>query len=72
MIASVGINGILGFAMLIATLFCLGDENAVTQTPTHFPFIAVFQNAAKSNAGTSVMVGVGINPAPKLSLMLPT
>ena len=56
MIASVGINGVLGFAMLLATLFCLGDESAVTQTPTQFPFMAVFNNAAKSNAGTSVMV----------------
>ena len=56
MIASVGINGVLGFAMLVATLFCLGDEQSVTQTPTHFPFLAVFQNATKSNAGTSVMV----------------
>ena len=56
MIASVGINGILGFSMLIATLFCLGDEQAVTDTPTHFPFMAVFHNATKSNAGASVMV----------------
>ena len=56
MIASVGINGVLGFSMLIATLFCLGDQEAVTSTSTHFPFIAVFDNAAKGNAGTSVMV----------------
>ena len=72
MIASVGINGVLGFAMLIATLFCLGDENAVTQTPTHFPFMAVFQNAAKSNAGTSVMVCLTYDAAPESSLMVLT
>lgn len=56
MLASVGINGLLGFSMLVATLFCLGDEEAVMNTPTRFPFIAVFNNAAKSSAGTSVMV----------------
>ena len=56
MLVSVGINGVFGFSMLLATLFCLGDEEAVTNTPTRFPFIAVFQNAAKTGAGTSVMV----------------
>lgn len=56
MIASVVINGVLGFSMLIATLFCLGDLETVTNTPTGFPFIAVFDNAAKSAKGTSVMV----------------
>ena len=56
MIATIIINGVLGFAMLMATLFSLGDEQAVSQTPTGYPYIAIFQNAAQSATGASVMV----------------
>lgn len=34
MIASVLLNGSLGFAMLIAILFCLGNVNDALTTPT--------------------------------------
>ena len=48
---SVIANGIIGFAMMIAVLYCLGDANSVVQTPTRFPFIEIFSNSVKSVGG---------------------
>lgn len=56
MIASVALNGSLGFGMVIATLFCIGDVDDVLASATGFPFIQVFRNATGSNAGASAMV----------------
>ena len=59
MILSVLINGLLGFGMLVATLFCLGDVDKITSTPpTQYPFIAIYAQAAGSNAGGVGMVAV--------------
>ncbi|KAL8801575.1 MAG: hypothetical protein Q9182_004361 [Xanthomendoza sp. 2 TL-2023] len=58
MLASIGLNGSLGFAIVVATLFCLGDEQQALESPTGFPFIQVFLNATRSNAGASAMVSV--------------
>jgi choline transport protein len=46
------VNGIIGFAMMIAVLYCLGDANSVIQTPPRFPFIEIFYNSVKSVGGT--------------------
>lgn len=43
MIFSLLVNGALGFAMLLAILFCLGDADIVLASTTGFPFMAVFQ-----------------------------
>jgi choline transport protein len=52
------LNGCLGFGMLIAILFGLGNvENAIS-TPTGYPFIEVFRNATRSNKGATVMVSI--------------
>lgn len=56
MIASVALNGTLGFSMVIAMLFCLGDVESVLSTHTGFPFIQVFVNATRSNVGGTLMV----------------
>ena len=61
MIFSVILNGILGFGMLIATLFCLGDINSVAHTPTGYPFMQIFYNATNSTSGATAMV-CGIIP----------
>jgi choline transport protein len=45
------VNGIVGFAMMITVLYCLGDANSVLQTPTRFPFIQIFYNRVKSVGG---------------------
>ena len=59
MILSVLINGALGFAMVVAVLFCLGDIDKITSTPpTQYPFMAVFAQAAGSNSGGAGMVAV--------------
>ncbi|KAI5923264.1 putative GABA permease [Camillea tinctor] len=56
-IISIGINGILGFAMLIAYLFCLGDLEAVleSQATLGYPFLFVFQTGTNSTPGAAVM-----------------
>lgn len=59
MIISVLINGVLGFGMLIATVFCLGDVDKITSTPPiQYPFMGVFAQAAGSSAGGSGMAAV--------------
>jgi choline transport protein len=54
-VATIIINGILGFALLIALLFCLGDVTAALDTPTGFPFIEIFAQATNSNAAATTM-----------------
>lgn len=56
MISSVLINGSLGFGMVLAILFSLGNVDDVLATPTGFPFIQVFYNATGSDAGATAMV----------------
>lgn len=59
MILSVLINGVLGFGMLVAMVFCLGDIDKITSTPpTQYPFMAVFAQAAGSSSGGAGMVAV--------------
>lgn len=56
MLASVALNGTLGFSMVLATLFCLGNVEDALASPTGFPFIQVFVNATGSKAGATAMV----------------
>ena len=56
MLASVLLNGLLGFGILVATLFCLGDETLALASPTTFPFMQVFLTATGTNGGASLMV----------------
>jgi len=53
-----GVNGSLGFVMVITFCFTLGDVLDILETPTGYPFIQVFYNATQSNAGTSVMTAI--------------
>ncbi|KAF4212021.1 hypothetical protein CNMCM8980_010008 [Aspergillus fumigatiaffinis] len=61
---SVLINGALGFSMLIAVLFCLGDLDAALATPTGYPYMEIFRQATNSLAGalgmTSILLIIGI------------
>lgn len=52
---SVLLNGTLGIAMLIATLFCLGDAETVLDTPTHYPFMEIFRQAVENLPGALTM-----------------
>ncbi|KAB8230922.1 amino acid/polyamine transporter I [Aspergillus alliaceus] len=49
------INGTLGFAMLLALLFCLGDIDKALNDPTGLPFVGIFLQATESIPGTAVM-----------------
>lgn len=52
------INGTAGLAMTIAMLFCLGDIDKTTGTPTGFPFMEIFRNATGSRASATGMTVV--------------
>ncbi|KAL1652546.1 hypothetical protein SLS61_004851 [Didymella pomorum] len=55
MLGSLFINGVTGFAMLIAILYCIGDIEAALSTPTGYPFIEIFTYATRSvSGGTAV------------------
>ncbi|KAJ5740750.1 amino acid/polyamine transporter I [Penicillium malachiteum] len=55
---SVVINGILGFAMLIGVLFCLGDIEQALETKTGYPFIEIFYQGTGSIPGTVGMCSI--------------
>ena len=56
--SSVLLNGFLGFAMVVALLFCFGDVNAALSSPTGYPFIEVYTNATNSISGGTAMVSL--------------
>lgn len=55
---SVLINGSLGFGMLLAMLFCLGDIDKALSSTTGYPFMDIFLQATDSVAGTAVMASI--------------
>jgi choline transport protein len=56
MIFSIALNGILGFGMLLAALFCVGDVETVLTAP--YAFMAIFQQAVRSNGGATAMAAI--------------
>lgn len=52
------INGALGLAMLITTLFCLHDLDAALAANPSYPFMAIFQHAVGSTRGAAAMAAV--------------
>ncbi|KAF2435933.1 putative GABA permease [Tothia fuscella] len=60
MIATAVFNGILGFLMLITFCFCLGDMEAIAQSPVGklYPFIEVFRVGTQSISGATVMTSI--------------
>lgn len=52
---SVLINGILGFSMLIAVLFCMGNVDDALNSDTGYPYIEILYQAADSMPGTLTM-----------------
>jgi choline transport protein len=53
-----GINGALGWVMLITFCFTSGDLTTILASPTGYPFIQVFYDTTNSKAGTSVMTAI--------------
>ncbi|KAH8810972.1 amino acid/polyamine transporter I [Xylogone sp. PMI_703] len=56
MISAVTLNSIMQWAYMVAVLFCIGDIEAVTNTPTGLPIIEVYWEATKSVAATNILV----------------
>lgn len=54
------LNGAMGFAMMVAILFCIGDAEQVLKSFTGFPFIQILYNGTGSKAGTSVLTSLVI------------
>ncbi|KAK5119365.1 hypothetical protein LTR85_007721 [Meristemomyces frigidus] len=48
LVASITINGVLGFGMLIALLYCQGDISKNLSSSTGFPFIEAFLQSLRS------------------------
>lgn len=53
-----GINGTMGFIMIITFCFCLGSVFDIVQSATGYPFIQVFFNVTNSYAGASIMTAI--------------
>lgn len=51
-------NGLLGFAMMLTVLFCIGDLESVLSTKTGFPFIQIFYDSVGNFAGVTSMGAV--------------
>lgn len=59
--ASLFLNGALGFIMLVTYCFCLGNVEEILGTPTGYPFIQVFYNVTNSHGGASAMTAILIS-----------
>lgn len=55
---SVVINGSLGFAMVIALLFCIGNVDDALATNTGYPFMEIFLQATQSVSGAATMASI--------------
>ncbi|KAI0895209.1 amino acid transporter [Annulohypoxylon nitens] len=58
MVFTVILNGALGFGMLIAVLFCIVDIDAALESPTGFPFMAIFEQGVRSERGAQTMASL--------------
>ncbi|EGD91062.1 hypothetical protein H112_01652 [Trichophyton rubrum D6] len=58
MMSAVGVNFILGLAVILTICFTVGDIDAVLASPTGIPFIQVFFNATHSHAATNAMTSI--------------
>lgn len=58
LITSIMLNGFLGFGILVAVFFCVGDLEAATKSPTGYPFMEIFIQATGSVSGSTAMVAI--------------
>ena len=58
------LNGSLGFAMLIALLFCMpSDIPSILNSETYYPFMSVYTYAVGSTSGATAMVSLSNIPS---------
>ena len=57
---SILINGVLGFAMVLALMFCIGDVQAAldAQKTLIYPFLEIFLQAVGSTPGACLMASL--------------
>ncbi|KAI0202611.1 putative GABA permease [Astrocystis sublimbata] len=55
LMTGLAINGTLGFAMMIATLYSIGDIDVAIAENPQYPFMSIFKHAVGSTAGATVM-----------------
>lgn len=58
MILTVGINGCLGFGMLLTMLFCSGNIDDALASRTGYPFMEIFLQGTGSIGGALAMTSV--------------
>lgn len=56
MIITVFINGLTGFALIVALCFCIGPLQAILESEFPFPFIIILLQISGSTVGTSFLV----------------
>ncbi|KAI9685415.1 MAG: hypothetical protein M1822_004546 [Bathelium mastoideum] len=54
-VGSMLLNGVMGLGITVVMIFSLGDVDAITNTPTGYPFIGVIYQATNSAAATTVL-----------------
>ncbi|KAJ8131747.1 hypothetical protein O1611_g1876 [Lasiodiplodia mahajangana] len=52
------INGLLGFGMIIALLYCMGDIDAALAEDAHYPFMPILRNSLESTAGAAILTSL--------------
>ncbi|KAJ6151601.1 hypothetical protein N7470_007198 [Penicillium chermesinum] len=57
-ITGMTLNSLLGLAMMLTILFCLGDTDSVLNSATGFAFIQIFYDTTSSYAGASFMTAI--------------
>ena len=55
---SVVLNGVMGFGMALALLFCIGDLDAALHTTTGYPFIEIFYQGVQNLTGAALMTSL--------------
>jgi choline transport protein len=70
MLASIIINGIMGFAWILAILFCMGDITEAMATTTGYPIIEIFYQISGNRVATSAMSCALIVPAVFATVLL--
>ncbi|PYH88862.1 choline transport protein [Aspergillus ellipticus CBS 707.79] len=57
-LTSVLINGLLGFGMILSTLFTMTDVDTALASPTGYPYMEIFCTATSSIGGCTVMSAI--------------
>lgn len=60
MVGSTVANGILGLAYCVALLYATGPLDELLATPTGFPFMQIFQSAARGSAAGATLLSLAV------------